>query len=200
MSFATPVGLIVPDASGYPSDVGAANALPVRPDPTSAPATYSAAITGLAVASAATDVFTLTGSASKVVRLNQVSVSGTAGTAAVADVQVIKRSTANSGGTSTTPTAVPNDSTQAAATAVARAYTANPTTGTAVGVVRTQKQLFDVATGPQSSVAVGYETHANGHRPLTLRGVTEVLAINLNGVTLSSPTLDIYVEWTESDT
>lgn len=201
-AFATPigtVGLATPDANGYPSPVGAGNALPTRPDSMSAPATYSAAITGLVVAAAATDVFTLLGSATKIVRVRQFSVSGTAGTALVANVQVIKRSTANTGGTSTAPVAVPNDSASPAATAVALAYTANPTTGTLVGVARTQKLLFDVTTGAGASASADYETHANGHRPLTLRGVAETLAINLAGVTLNTPSVNIYVEWTEED-
>lgn len=201
-AFTTPtgtVGLVTPDASGYPLPVGVGNALPTRPDSTSAPATYSAAITGLVVAAAATDVFTLRGSATKIVRVCQFSVSGTAGTALVANVQIIKRSTANTGGTSTAPVAVPNDSASPAATASALAYTANPTTGTLVGVARTQKLLFDVTTGAGASTSADYETHANGHRPLTLRGVAETLAINLAGVTLNTPSVNIYVEWTEED-
>src|SRR5437879_5608942 len=71
-------------------------------------ATYRAAITGLAAVTGCTDLFTLTGSATKTIRITRVEFSGTVATAALyLDVQALIRSTANLTGTSTAPTIVP---------------------------------------------------------------------------------------------
>ena len=66
-------------------------------------ATCSAAKIGLVPASSATDVFTITGSATKTVRVTRIEITATttAATPAALDVLLLKRSTANSGGTST---------------------------------------------------------------------------------------------------
>lgn len=161
------------------------------------PKTYSAAVIDAATGLLATDIFTITGSATKTIRVLEIVVSGTRSTAAETDVLVLKRSTANSGGTSTTPTAVPNDSNDAAATATVRSYTANPTTGTLVGVVRSVS--IDLAAtnlnSGSSSIHVWDFRHVG--QPPTLRGTSEVLAVNLNGVTITGSSLDISIEWTE---
>lgn len=72
-----------------------------------AKATYAAAIVGLASVAAATDLFTITGSASKTVRITRVSISGLATSASAIAVPLIKRSAANTGGTATSPASVP---------------------------------------------------------------------------------------------
>lgn len=159
--------------------------------------TYSAAITGLVAAATPTDIFTITGSATKTIRISLISISGTASLTAVKETLLIKRSTANSGGTSTTPSAVPHDSTNAAGTAVVRAYTVNPTLGTAIGTIRTAKFILQSAS---TSTAMDYKTFEFGNKPLqavVLRGTTEVLALNLNLITSAGNSLNIYIEWTE---
>src|SRR5947209_15765629 len=78
-------------------------------------ATYAASVQGLAVAASATDVFEIKGSGTKTIRVNRVRVSGIKTTAgADVDIVTLIRSTANTAGTSTAPTAVPYDSTSAA--------------------------------------------------------------------------------------
>src|SRR5204863_4895248 len=97
-------------------------------------ATYGASITGLVVAASATDIFAITGSATKIVRITRLRISGVRTTGTDTDIQLIKRSTANTGGTSTNPTKVAYDSNDPASTATINAYTANPTgLGTAIG-------------------------------------------------------------------
>src|SRR6266550_8344389 len=85
-----------------------------------AKSTYSAAKVGLVPGSSATDFFTLTGSATKTVRITRITITATttSATPVALDILLLKRSTANTGGTSTgSPTAVPHDSANPAATA-----------------------------------------------------------------------------------
>lgn len=160
--------------------------------------TYSAAITGLAVAAAATDIFTLTGSATKTIKVRAVHVSATRTADAKTDLVMLKRSTANSGGTSTTPTRVPHDSTNTAATGVVNAYTANPVVGTLVGIIRSRKQYIPVAASSALESEASYVFgSAESTQGITLRGTGEVFAVNLNGQTITGPSFDMSIEWTE---
>lgn len=159
-------------------------------------ATYSAVISDLLVGALATDFFTLTGSATKTIRVTKIGFSGFATAAAQPDVILLKRSTANSAGTSSTRTAIPHDSTSAAATAVVRAYTANPTTGTLVGQMRVI-QSFMTGTTTQPTVEYVWEFGEGPSQGIILRGTSEVLALNLDGVTVLGLSVDIYIEFTE---
>lgn len=160
--------------------------------------TYSTAIVGLAVAATATDIYTITGSATRTVKVRRIKISATRTADAKTDILLIKRSTANSGGTSTTQTIVPHDSTNAGGTAVVRAYTANPATlGTTVGTVRAQKQYIPVAASSQQESVVEWDFSLVADQPIILRGTSEVLAINLNRQTITGPSFDISIEFTE---
>lgn len=162
--------------------------------------TYRASITGLVTSATATDFFTLTGSATKVVQVTRAECSGTSATGAISDVAAVKRSTANSAGTSTTPAAVPLDSRNSAATAVARAYTVNPTLGTAVGTITSVKMSVPTAAtvGGDLSRTV-LTSYAPPAQPVTLVGATQVFAVNGNGAALGAGAASISctVEWTE---
>lgn len=158
--------------------------------------TYRANIAGLVPAASATDVFYISGSATKTVTVNRVVVSGTAGTAVVVPVQIIKRSTANSGGTCAASTNVPLDSSDAAATAVVSSCTANPTTGTAVGTVASQAVFLSLSSAVNAG-AGEFNFGANNGKPVVLRGTSQVLAVNFNAVSVSSGVVTAYVEWTE---
>jgi hypothetical protein len=160
--------------------------------------TYRASITALASAASATDIFTLTGSASKTIRVTRLEISGQQTTAAAAQVIVLVRSTANTGGTSTNPTAVPHDSNSPAASATINAYTANPTTGSLVGNIYAG-YVFLAAPGT-ATVGSDKVVFDYGNRPaqaIVLRGTGQVLAVNLNGVTVTGGAFDINVEWSE---
>lgn len=160
--------------------------------------TYSAAVQALTAAGNPTDVFTITGSATATVFVKKIEISGVATANTVGVVQLIKRSTANTAGTSTTPAAVPMDSNDAAATAVVRAYTANPTLGTAVGTIAAKRIFYPItaATLPSDNNTV-FEFGTDSRQSLILRGATQVLSLNLNGTTIGGNSLSIYVEWEE---
>lgn len=160
-------------------------------------ATYSSTITGLVVPALATDIFTITGSGTKTIRILQVGISATAAADTKVNTVLIKRSAANTGGTSSTPAIIPHDSTSAAATAVIRAYTANPSgLGATVGTLRTVK--FD-AIGT-STVVPMVPIFDFGNRPgqaIVLRGTAEVLAVNLSATTVITPSFNVWIEFTE---
>jgi hypothetical protein len=160
--------------------------------------TYSAAITGLVFALAATDIFTITGSASKTIRVITIAMSATQTAGARRDVQLVKRSTANTVGTSTAPAVVPHDSSDPAGTATVLAYTVNPTLGALVGLVRTRKVLIDSANASGSGFddAIWHFGDKND-RSGVLRGTGDVISINMNGVTSAGNNANAYVMWTE---
>ena len=158
-------------------------------------ATYSAASLGLVAANTATDIFTIYGSATKTVKVQRIVFTATQTTAAVRDVLLIKRSTANTAGTSTAPTKIPNDSTSAAATATVLAYTANPTTGTAVGTIYCEKVNISTTALGGSKLDLNF-TDIWG-QPIVLRGTGEGLCVNLNSITSAGNLINITVFWTE---
>jgi len=162
-------------------------------------ASYRVAALKLAVATGANVIFTLTGSATKTVRVTRIELSGTCATTAKAvNFFIAKYSTAASGGTTgTAPAIVPHDSTNAAATATVAVYTADPTAGTAVGNIATGN-LFMAVTG--STVAPGLYAASFGDRPsqdIVLRGTSQQLGISLNGENTATSVVDVVVEFTE---
>lgn len=163
-------------------------------------ASYSATKQGLVTAASATDICTLTGSATKTVRVTRLEVSGVATTILETSVEVLVRTAADSGGTSTAPLAIPHDQNSAAASAVVAVYTANPTVNDATArPIRSQKVLFNLAAPAAGSESSRFVLDF-GNRPsqaIVLRGVAQQLAINLNGVTIAGPSVDITLEWTE---
>lgn len=162
--------------------------------------TYSAAIAGLVVATVTpTDIFTITGSASKVIRVTRVIFSATKTVVGTIDLILLKRSTANSGGTSTTLTNVPHDSTNLAGTATVRAYTVNPVLGVLVGNICTTKHFQSSAALDTESFRIDFG--GDRKQPVILRGTDEVFAVNLNmtAVSMLGNSTDIAIEWTESD-
>lgn len=161
--------------------------------------TYSAAISGLVMANAATDVFTIFNPAgsTKVVKILRMNFSATATSAAAADVMVAKRSTLNTGGTATNPAAVPHDSSDIAATATISAYTANPTTGTLVGYVHADK--VGIATATAANIQEQFYDYANRpEKALTLRA-GECASFYMNGGTYAGNLTDIDITWTEEN-
>lgn len=149
-------------------------------------ATYAASSAFTASAASATDVFQIYGSASKTIQVLKIYANGTSATdEGVAYAYVIKRSTANSGGTSATATNVPLDSSNAAATAVIKSYSANPTLGTGLGTISTSRIGYNrVAGGTITSTDqfVLFDADKYG-QAVVLRGTSQGLVVNLNGVT-----------------
>lgn len=187
--------------------VGAALALSAAPalaqfQPTPSNPTRNSTYKASAIvttAASATDIFTLKGSATKVVTVTSIECSGLATTAGAAELTLIKRSAANTGGTSTAPVAVPVQSTLPAGTAAVAAYTANPTVGTAVGTVGSKVVGLPLATGAGGG-GVSWDFVSDGFsQPIVLRGAAQSLSVNGNGATLApGATLGCTFTWTES--
>ncbi|NJO18725.1 MAG: hypothetical protein HC877_24295 [Thioploca sp.] len=120
-------------------------------------------------------------------------------TASSKDVYFVRRSSANTNGTSSVLTNVPLDSNNSAATAVVRAYTANPSgLGTLVGNIRVRKVFVSLASGNTSNAdEMILEFGTRNTQPLILNGTSELVAINMNGVTTAGNSFCISVEWTE---
>lgn len=169
----------------------------------SEPTIDSYAATGIAIvpAASATDIACLTGSATKVVRLQMIRVVGT-GTAITIPVVITKHAAANTGGTATIggaiPVPYPLDSTDAAATATTVAYTANPTiTDSTPGVMDVQfLGLAATTTSTAGNATFNYDNR-NFIEALTLRGIAQQVCVNLNA---TSPTasLSVSFRWTEA--
>lgn len=142
-----------------------------------------------------TDVFQLIGSATTTVEITKIILSGTMTTGGMVDVYISKRSTANTGGTSSASTNVPMISTDAAATAVGAIYTANPTVGTPVGNIYIESVPFATITDKTNNI-VTIDFGEKG-KPVILSGVAQAIAINLNGATATGLSLKVTIEFTE---
>lgn len=132
-----------------------------------------------------TDIVRISGSASKTVRVLKIILNTTQTATGINDWFIIKRSTANVGGTSAATVSTPFDSAFAAPTAVCLRYTANPTTlGTVVGNVAICNILSSsIAPGTSGTSYVPYVFDFTNN-PVVLRGVAEGLSINFNGAAL----------------
>ncbi len=157
--------------------------------------TYSATAQ-ITLAAAATDVAILPGNATTTVQLSKIRISGIQTTAGVVDVQAIKRSTANSGGTSSNMAVVPHDSGDAAASSTPIAYSANPTPGTGLGAVR--RSYLDVGSpASNNSGELTFDFASDDGKAIQLAGTAQGLAINLNGVTVVGGIINVTFEWIE---
>lgn len=159
--------------------------------------TYGSTRQAFAPASSATDIAQLCGSSSKLIRVTKITFGGRATAVTSGDLILVKRSTANTGGTSTTPTKVPYDASAGAAAATFTAYTANPTLGTSLGSVLSQQfTLANLTTGLGNSDIVW----TFGDRPATaliLRAATQCVSLSLGQATYSGGLVDVSFEWTE---
>lgn len=155
--------------------------------------TYFVNSIGIVPAATPTDIFCLTGSATRTVRVKQIRVSGTAGTAINITTYLMKHTVANTGGTAASteatglPTITPADSGFAAATATATAYTANPTIDASRVFLSSQTMFLPVTSTAVASVVAGWNFDApSSFSPLVLRGIAQQACINYNGVTTPS--------------
>jgi hypothetical protein len=160
--------------------------------------TYRAGMVGLVPAAAATDVFGVCGSATKTVIITRMQATGVATAATTADAIIVKRSTADTLGTSTAPALVPLDSSSVAATATALGYTANPTTGTLVGNVASQKIVLTTAAAASQMYPILQYWPNNITQGLTLRGTAECAYLNWNAQTIAGNSINVDAEWIET--
>ncbi len=146
--------------------------------------------------------FLIEGSASKTIIVKRIAVSGATLTAvAYLTVNVMKYSTAASGGTATSAPMVPMDSTFPAATAAfVKYYTAIPTAGTPVGSIATSRTLFQSTTAAAAGLPRDF-VFDFGDMPETkgvvLRGTSQGLGLIWPVVCATTVTLAVDIEWTE---
>ena len=158
-------------------------------------ATYTANA-NVTLASTPTEIFYLTGSATKTVFVREVSVQCTKTASGYVLAYLMKRSTATTGGTSAIPTVIPLDSSNSTATAVARSFTANPTVGTGVSIAQLYLPFISTATYTEPSV-VKYRWGTGMEQSLILRGVAQAVAVNFGGGTTTGGVCNVHVTWME---
>lgn len=169
-------------------------------------ASYMAASTFVAPAASTTDLFEIYGSSTKTVKVLRVELSYKSSTiqSATDECFLLRRSTANSSGTSETLDNLKLDTNNSSATAVAKSYTANPTTGTLVG--RIAARIATPSAPPAGAylpltaipASVLFDANVAG-QPIVLRGTSEGLVVNFNGTIPSggTPRLAVTFYWTE---
>lgn len=160
---------------------------PIYTTPLSEPITFSASGVVPSVSSA-TDVMCIKGSATKLVKVKRVAISFFNGTNVYTNL--LRRSTTNTGGTSSTLTATKNDVSDTAPDALVTVYSGLPTTGTLVGKYR-------AAVVPVGANIQEWDFHSMKEKPVYLRGTSEFLCLNLNGDLSVAPTALVSAEWSE---
>lgn len=163
----------------------------------SSPTTTFAAAAGTAM------FFVISGSSTRTVTVQRVSMSCPTLTAvAYHNIVVEKWSTAPTGGTATALTKVPLDSNYAAATAnLVQVYTAAPTEGTLVGTIGSQRFLSTATTAnasgtPPDKIEWDFRAHG-GSSGVVLRGTAQCLSLAFCTAPASAVTMVVEVEWTE---
>ncbi len=160
--------------------------------------TYSVSTAAFTTVASATDIATLSGNASNTAKLLACYVTIQPTVGGYCAYFLTKRSTANSGGTSSTDTGIPQDSSDSACVSVARKYTANPTTGTLVGNVANYSYFCNAGQAAGQPVTIPLYVANPLAKPITLRGTAESVAVNQNGVTNGvSTTAQITWVWSE---
>ena len=159
--------------------------------------TYRYRVADVTPVATATDVLELRGVAGKKITVSHISISGTATAASIYDVYITKRTTLNTGGASTNPTATPHSSRCEPHQAVLYLYTANPTLGTGTALDG-DKVFFPAAATPVGGGGVTYNWGNRGDDKPELNGPNDALTINFNGAAVpAGASLYITIEWQE---
>lgn len=159
--------------------------------------TYRAFAYNLAPTGAVNDLVALGGSATKLIRLKGIIVSGTATSATNVPIYIFKRTAVYTGGTPTAITRVAADTTDPASTASLVHYaTAGATAGAGTMLDGCRLNLAPAANGSIDRFLFQY-TWQNDKAP-NLRGVTEFIGIGLGGTSMpAGGALDVALVWSE---
>lgn len=168
------------------------------PVSTTLKAAYSYVANDVTPVATATDLVTLVGSATKIIRLTMVRLMADATAVGVLDFYGYKRTAANTGGTATQPAIAIHDSNDAAASAVVNLYSANPTLGAGILVRADHYALPAASTTGYPFDPIIWDFGTRGGREIVLRGVAQSFAISFNGEVIPAG-CNVYVnlEWTE---
>lgn len=159
--------------------------------------TFSGAFSNSTLVTGATDVLRITGSTTKLIRVKKIQMTATVARGpAIANVTLVRRSTAGTGGTSSNATNASYDTNNTASTAVVTAFTVNQTAlGTVVSTIRAEKYLVNAITA--APVVMDWEFGIRGAQSVVLRGTSDYLCLNLGGPTLATGVGSFFIEWTE---
>jgi hypothetical protein len=199
----SPALLFAGTASVEPIARPGVSILDLRNQHTGQKATYAGALTAKTATAAGTaPFFTICGSATKTIRVQEFKAHYTIATAGLhADPRLQKTSTATSAGTATALVKVPLDSSSAAATAnLVNYYTVLATAGTLVGTVAIQ-QIWGQITATVTAGSVTPETFrwkaTDESEAVVLRGTAQCLEASFGTTTTNAPTMTVSVVWTE---
>jgi hypothetical protein len=158
--------------------------------------TYGFELINFAPAAAATDIVTIQGIASQVVRIRSVKIQCASASAnSTVVVTLIRRTAANTGGTFAAITPTPRDSRDGASGAVVRSYSVNPT-ALGAGARMHSDQVLLVAN-PVNRIQTLFDFCWQQDKAPCLVSASQWLAINLNGVFPAGATLVIDVTYSE---
>jgi hypothetical protein len=147
-------------------------------------------------ASSTTDNAVMPGNATNTVLLTAIKVTCTQTTAGNINVEILKRSAADTSGTSAAMTAVPDDSNYAAASSAPLSYTGTgPSVGTAVGDIdNAQIGCMASATATPNDIYILNRRQ----KPIVLRGTAQQVAVNTGNAAISGGNLTVTFEWIET--
>lgn len=159
--------------------------------------TYSAARSLFTVAATPGVVLSIAGPTTGVARVRKIVLTAKAdGTNALSLTAMVQRSTTLSGGTSTSPTCLPHDTSDGAATCVVKAYTADPTVSGTNTPVRVATLTAAATTGGQAEFNFGQ----NGEKPLMLRAgefITVTFSAGSLGSWTATSAFSVAITWDE---
>jgi hypothetical protein len=145
------------------------------------------------------DVFTITGSATRTIRVAKITVTARLATttAGYGTVALVRRAAADTGGTPVALSSFARDTLNGAATAGITLYSAAPTVNSTVGTLDSCRLFFPTAAAVPDVCA--FTLGVNNDQMTVLRGATDILALAfvVDGTTGAPITADIDVEWTE---
>lgn len=144
--------------------------------------------------SSTTDIAVMPGNATNTVLVNRIIFSCTQTTAGIVNVEIIKRSTADSGGTSAGITALPDDANYAAAVSAPLSYTG---TGPTVGTPIADADNYQLGCNAAATAGANDIYILNLPKPIVLRGTAQQLAINLGGA-ITGGNGTVTFEWIET--
>lgn len=167
--------------------------------------TYRAVSIGLVPPASATDIFCITGSASRTIKVTGFTVQGIATTAITAPVVVLRRASVDTGGTAASTIANPantigkSDTQNSAATATLIAYTANPTiVDTSPTYLAASHVSLPLTTGNASALSLTFGSNLPQFtQQVVLRGIADQVCLNLQAATVLGGSLNITASWTE---
>lgn len=160
--------------------------------------TYSASRAGFVTTTNPTDILTISGSDTKLIKILYIHLSATQTNSGFVEMAIIKRNSANSGGTTETLINVAHDSEDDNATAIVKIYTTNATAlGNSVGRIYSEKSFIPSgnSSAPGASSHIDFQNLLG--KPITLHGSSEILCVNFNGATVSGANFVPTIVWTE---